>query len=65
MTAKEPAPAAAEAVTAAPGQAPAETGAAGPDGKPVTSELKVEPAAGQAGPPEVVTLDTLEWNNAW
>ncbi len=55
VTVKEPAPAAAEAVTAAPG----------PDGKPVTNELKVEPAAGQAGPPEVVTLNTIEWNNAW
>ncbi|MCH6590945.1 MAG: TolC family outer membrane protein [Proteobacteria bacterium] len=54
-----------EAVTTAPGQAPAKTDAAGADGKPVTSELKVEPAAGQAGPPEVVTLNTLEWNNAW
>ncbi len=65
VTAKEPVPAAAEAVTAAPGQAPAKTDAVGPDGKPVTSELKVEPAAGQAGPPEVVTLNTLEWNYAW
>ena len=54
-----------EAVTTAPGQAPAKTDAAGPGGKQVTSELKVEPAAGQAGPPEVVTLNTLEWNNAW
>ncbi|MCZ6467298.1 MAG: TolC family outer membrane protein, partial [Alphaproteobacteria bacterium] len=66
VTAKEPVPAAAaEAVTTAPGQALAKTDAAGADGKPVTSELKVEPAAGQAGPPEVVTLNTLEWNNAW
>ncbi|MEE9196466.1 MAG: TolC family protein, partial [Alphaproteobacteria bacterium] len=65
VTAKEPAPAAAEAVTTAPGQAPVKTDAAGPGGKPVTGELKVEPAAGQAGPPEVVSLNTAEWNNAW
>jgi hypothetical protein len=65
VTAKEPAPAAAEAVTTAPGQAPVKTDAAGPGGKPVTGELKVEPAAGQADPPEVVTLNTAEWNNAW
>ena len=65
VAAKEPAPAAAEAVTTAPGPAPAKTDAAGPGGKQVTSELKVEPAAGQAGPPEVVTLNTVEWNNAW
>jgi len=49
-----------EAVTTASDQAPVKT-----DGKAVTSELKVEPAAGQAGSPEVVTLNTLEWNNAW
>ena len=48
-----------EAVTTAPGQAPAKTDAAGP------GELKVEPAAGQASLPEVVTLNTVEWNNAW
>ena len=54
-----------EAVTTAPGQAPAKTDAAGADGKPVTSELKVEPAAGQAGPPEVAILKAVEWNNAW
>ncbi len=65
VTAKEPAPAAAEAVTTAPSQAPAKTDVAGPDGKPVTSELKVEPAAGQASPPEVVSLNALQWNNAW
>ncbi|MCH9053323.1 MAG: TolC family outer membrane protein [Proteobacteria bacterium] len=65
VTAKEPAPAAAEAVTAAPGQAPAKTDAAGAGGKAVTSELKVAPAAGQASPPEVAALDTVEWNNAW
>jgi len=65
VAAKEPAPAAAEAVATAPGQAPAKTDAAGPGGKQVTGELKVEPAAGQAGPPEVVTLKTLEWNSAW
>ena len=49
-----------EAVTTASVEAPAKT-----DGKAVTSELKVEPAAGQASPLEVVTLNTLEWNNAW
>ncbi len=65
VTAKKAAPAAAEAVTTAPGQAPAKTAAAGPGGKPVTSELKVELAGGQASPPEVVTLKTIEWNNAW
>ena len=65
VAAKEPAPAAAEAVTTAPAPAPAKTDAAGPGGKQVTSELKVGPAAGQAGPPEVVTLNTFEWNNAW
>ncbi len=54
-----------EAVTTAPGQAPAKTDAPSADGKPVTSELKVEPAAGQASPSEVVTLNTIEWNNAW
>ncbi len=65
VTAKKPAPAAAQAVTKAPGQAPAKTDAAGSAGKSVANELKVEPAAGQASPPEVATLDTVEWNNAW
>lgn len=65
VAAKEPAPAAAKAVTTAPGQAPAKTDAASADGKPVTSELKVEPAAGKASPPDVVSLNTSEWNNSW
>ncbi len=62
---EQPAPAAEKTVTTAPGQAPAAASASGPDGKPVASELKVEPAAGQASPPEVVSLNTNEWNNAW
>ncbi len=61
----QPAPAAEKTVTTAPGQAPAAASGSGPDGKPVASELKVEPAAGQASPPEVVSLNTNEWNNAW
>ena len=52
---EQPAPTAEKTVTTAPGQAPA-----------AASELKVEPAAGQAASvPEVVSLKTTEWNNAW
>ncbi len=61
---EQPAPAAEKTVTTAPGKAPAASGS-GHDGKPVASELKVEPAAGQASVPEVVSLNTTEWNNAW
>ncbi len=65
VTAKKAAPAAPATVAATRVQAPAKIDAASPGGKPVTSELKVEPAAGQASPPEVVTLKAAEWNNAW